>query len=226
MKNAVLFILLFSACIAGFSLFFKSNVFSQDEEEFEIQLDRKISFDFRSIPIQGVCDFFVKEAGLNIVLQAGIAEDFDEEEITVTMKLRNVPLVIALETLAEYLHLAVDIRPYVVFFKWRPEINEENIIGELVLEGDDFELSLNIYEGEITHELKKRLIFQIVEQRERNMHVLWRKMDFHHEEEDDDNDDEDDEFHEKREKMKKKHEKMKRQKLREFEQERINRELF
>ncbi|MFC1479722.1 hypothetical protein ACFL6F_03910, partial [Planctomycetota bacterium] len=136
----------------------------EDDEEEDL-FDRTVSVGFKKVDAAEAVRKLSAATGINIILQAGLAQDYANKGITVTFALKNTSSYDTIQTFAEYLNLSCSFRDRIALLKRKPKVDPERIVGTLVIKDDRFTLTMNIYDGEISPELKKRLVNEAIEQR-------------------------------------------------------------
>jgi hypothetical protein len=137
-------------------------VFSQEGERGE-RKHEGLSIDFKDVSVDDAVAFISEKTGLNIILQADMAQHFAKAGTLIDLKLNHVGPRQAIRALAHCLQLRADMDDNMVFFKWVPGPNEAAVIGKLILKEKNFQLELNVYQGEIPAELKQYLVHQLIE---------------------------------------------------------------
>ncbi|MFC1582846.1 hypothetical protein ACFL4W_04840 [Planctomycetota bacterium] len=175
MRNWIIFGLCVLLALAVFLAGGGKTVFSQEGERQERQHDG-VSVAFKDTPVDDAIARIAEMTGLNVILPAGMAQHYADQGTMVTLRLKNVGNRQAIRALAHSLQLRADIDDNMVFFKWVPQPAESTIIGKLVLKEKNFELELNIYQGEISGELKQHLINQMIENNAHKMRFETIKL--------------------------------------------------
>ena len=145
-----------------------------DDDAVWEELEKRVSVDFKETPLADAIAFFGKESKVNLVLHREVREKLGKSPVT--MKLANVPIVQAVRALAAAEGLECAAMDGAILLLRFPRADEGEPAGTLSVKLGSLKLELNIKQGDLPPEARRRIVERALEQMEFEAEMRHAKM--------------------------------------------------